>query len=257
MKKPEHGLLLIWLMLTGGVVFLAVIAGYEGLLTTLVVTDQSKICVLIGLIYIGATWHSLQRTLYLSNQLNQVAVTEALLTNGLEQPLEIAGNRLCGIDGVELPRCFVSDYVIDLIRSTVTSREHRSDNGAGRSNLLDIYSARIASRHEHGWFIIDVLLKLGLLGTIIGFILMLGSVASTADIDIGTMQKVLKQMSYGMGTALYTTLAGLIGAILLAIQYHLLDRGLDELVEKTAYLTEVHMLPRLAAPGSAHGTGLN
>ena len=198
MKKPEHGLLLIWLTLRGGVVFLAVIAGYEGLLTTLVVTDQSKICVLIGLIYIGATWHSLQRT-----------------------------------------------------------REHRSDNGAGRSNLLDVYSARIASRHEHGWFIIDVLLKLGLLGTIIGFILMLGSVASTADIDIGTMQKVLKQMSYGMGTALYTTLAGLIGAILLAIQYHLLDRGLDELVEKTAYLTEVHMLPRLAVPGSAHGTGLN
>ena len=89
------------------------------------------------------------------------------------------------------------------------------------------------------------MLKIGFAGTVIGFMLMLNSVTHSSHLDPSMMQKVLREMSYGMGTALYTTLLSLITGILLAVPYQLLDRGLDDLVETTVYLTEVQILPRL------------
>ena len=89
-----------------------------------------------------------------------------------------------------------------------------------------------------GWFIAESCVVLGLVGTVTGFILMLGSVANAASLDVNTMQKILTQMSAGMGTALLTTLTGLIGSILLGLQYLLLDKGADSLIENIICLTE-------------------
>ncbi len=74
---------------------------------------------------------------------------------------------------------------------------------------------------------------------------MLGSVANIADFDVSNMQKILQHMSNGMGTALYTTLAGLVCSILSAMQYHMIDRHVDELIELTRHLTQVHVIPKL------------
>jgi hypothetical protein len=48
-----------------------------------------------------------------------------------------------------------------------------------------------------------------------------------------------------VAVALYTTLAGLIGGMLLKIQGFLLDGAVDELVRRTTRLTEVHVLPTM------------
>ena len=78
---------------------------------------------------------------------------------------------------------------------------------------------------------------------------MLGSVANTASLDVNTMQKVLRQMSSGMGTALFTTLAGLIGSILLGLQYLLLDKGSDELIHRVIRVAEIDVKPTLKSAG--------
>ena len=111
-----------------------------------------------------------------------------------------------------------------------------------RSTLVDVLVSQAKGSHDIGWYVVDILLKLGLIGTIVGFILMLGSVADTASLDVNTMQKVLKQMSAGMGTALFTTLAGLTGSILLGLQYLLLDKGADLLIERILRLSESRLL---------------
>ena len=95
---------------------------------------------------------------------------------------------------------------------------------------------------------IDLMLKIGFLGTLIGFIWMLSSVSRHAVIDAATMQNVLKDMSYGMSIALNTTLTSLVTGTLLSAPYYLLSRGLDELVELTVRLTQVEVLPRLQQP---------
>ncbi len=143
----------------------------------------------------------------------------------------------------KLPACFMSEYIGDIYYRNQTSNKQNDDSAS--VDLIEVYESRLKGPQEIGWFVSDMMLKMGLLGTIIGFIFMLGSVANIADFDVSSMQKILKNMSTGMGTALYTTLIGLIGSVLSALQYHMLDRHADELIEMIRHLTQVHVLSKL------------
>ncbi len=84
---------------------------------------------------------------------------------------------------------------------------------------------------EIGWFISDLVLTVGMIGTVSGFLLMLAG--AFAGVDLGdevAMKEVLEKMSKGMSTALYTTLFGLICGGLLKIQYFSLARATDFLI---------------------------
>ena len=59
------------------------------------------------------------------------------------------------------------------------------------------------------------MLKLGLIGTVIGFIIMLGSLSDATTFDVTLLQGVLTTMGSGMGVALYTTLSTLVAGVLL------------------------------------------
>ena len=48
-----------------------------------------------------------------------------------------------------------------------------------------------------------------------------------------------------MAVALYTTLAGLVGGLLLRLQYYFLETGSTELFNVTAETTEVYVIPAL------------
>ena len=89
------------------------------------------------------------------------------------------------------------------------------------------------------------MLRLGLLGTVIGFIFMLGPLSSIQTIDVTSMRGVLSSMSAGMAIALYTTLVGLVGGMLLRLQYFFVERSVEELVTITTEITEVFVIPRL------------
>ena len=78
--------------------------------------------------------------------------------------------------------------------------------------------------------IVDILLKLGLTGTVIGFILMLLPIGEINDFDTQIIQQLLSKMSGGMAVALYTTLTGLITSIFLRLQYFLLDSSLTSFI---------------------------
>tara|TARA_S200000501_G_scaffold369422_1_gene408864 strand:- start:1826 stop:2290 length:465 start_codon:yes stop_codon:yes gene_type:complete len=70
-----------------------------------------------------------------------------------------------------------------------------------------------------GWFISESLMALGMIGTVVGFLLMLGS--SFGNIDVNnteSLQLALSQMATGMSTALYTTLTGLVCSLLIKVQ---------------------------------------
>ncbi len=92
--------------------------------------------------------------------------------------------------------------------------------------------ATYSKKSEIGWFVSDMLLTLGMIGTVAGFIYMLST--SFSGIDPGnvyTMQGVLIKMSSGMSTALYTTAAGLVCSLLLKLQLFNFTHRLDYLSE--------------------------
>ena len=81
---------------------------------------------------------------------------------------------------------------------------------------------------NHGWFAADSVLKVGLLGTIIGFILMLVPIGELTSFDASSLQNALAAMSAGMAVALYTTLTGLIANIILRFQFQFLADAMQK-----------------------------
>ena len=93
----------------------------------------------------------------------------------------------------------------------------------------DHREAILARWLNHGWFAADSVLKLGLLGTIIGFILMLAPISKLSGYDATSIQSALGEMSAGMAVALYTTLTGLVANLLLRLQFQVLADAMQKL----------------------------
>ncbi len=253
MKLHEipHYPFLLWLMFTGLVVFGLCVLWQEGLIHALVSSDRSRISLVILLIYALASLHCAMLVWKLSQEIELTKTAAAIalrVTSGAS--VHVVGDEV-HIDDKQLPDCAATRHVHDLMRAR-NHEQNATQQSSTADNLLEAFVARLKAPHEVGWFITDVLLKLGLLGTIVGFILMLGSVADTTSLDVNTMQKVLKQMSVGMGTALYTTLAGLVASVSLGLHYLLLDKSADDLTQKTLRLANVTLQPFIQdTPGNS------
>ena len=85
---------------------------------------------------------------------------------------------------------------------------------------------------DNGFFIADILLKLGIVGTVIGFIIMLSSLSTIDEMNLSKMNNLLLSMSSGMKVALYTTLSGLICSILLTIQNNYFENKINNFISK-------------------------
>lgn len=244
MHQHEHHLFLVWLIITGLISFLLVLAWHQDILYLLFSTDRSRISMAITLLYFCVTVHCAMRAFYISSQTNEAQKVASLIVMRKNVVLDVVDEKV-RINHVDyLPNCLMTDYIHDLISKTTLRKNTTETSNIGLDHI-EYYESKLKSPHDIGWFVTDLMIKMGLLGTIVGFILMLGSVSDITDFDVTTIQKILSDMSAGMGTALYTTLAGLVCSIWAAMQYQILDRGSDNLIDSTKRLTQVYVLPRL------------
>ncbi len=133
----------------------------------------------------------------------------------------------------------ISDDMLNIETSTKTKQQNyyiaciyelsEQANESNLSNMHELLELRLSKYLRIVSFIVDLLIRLGLVGTVIGFILMLQSVTLIENFDIGLMQDLMKNMSTGMMVALYTTLTGLITAIVLMLQNKYLELLLIDL----------------------------
>jgi hypothetical protein len=91
-------------------------------------------------------------------------------------------------------------------------------------------SGYIRDSAKIGWFLAETCLALGMLGTVMGFLLMLGTAFAGIDVaNISSVQSALNQMAVGMSTALWTTFMGLAASLFIKVQLvnleHLADRN--------------------------------
>lgn len=71
---------------------------------------------------------------------------------------------------------------------------------------------------QNGWFISELFMTWGLLGTLIGFLCLLPIFGSINSIDKNSINIVLSKVGWGAGVALWTTVVGLICSFLTKIQ---------------------------------------
>jgi hypothetical protein len=88
----------------------------------------------------------------------------------------------------------------------------------------------IRNQAKIGWYLAETCLAVGMVGTVAGFLMMLGTAFSNIDVsNVSSLQQALAGMAVGMSTALYTTLVGLIASIFLKSQLVNLEHLADGL----------------------------
>ena len=223
-----------WLIFTGATVFAAILLWRYGLLRLMVVSDRTYLSSVIALIYVGASLHCLWRTIVISR--------EGDAGRRVAARIETGGADVAALEpSAALPDGLIADHIHDLALKARTQGRGRLD----QTLLLRSLADRLRGSNGFGAFASDTVMKLGLLGTIIGFIIMLAPIAGLDASDKSMMKSSMGLMSDGMAVAMYTTLAGLVGSILLKIQYYMLDNATAKVFSRAVTLTETRVVPAL------------
>jgi MotA/TolQ/ExbB proton channel family len=234
----DHLPLLRWLMFTGVCAFGAVIAWYYGLFHLMLASDKTYISAIIGLLYIAATAHCFVRTAVISREMDAAQRVSAIVGRGT-QSLKVVGQEVVAGDGTRLPRGLVTEHIRNLVLKAGLQGHHQR---LDQTLLLRGLADALRGPNQLGSFASDALMKLGLLGTIIGFILMLAPIAGLDSADRASIKSSMGLMSDGMAVAMYTTLSGLVGSILLQTQYYMLDEATAKLFALATDVTEVFVV---------------
>jgi hypothetical protein len=233
----DHLPLLRWLMFTGVCAFGVVLAWYYGLFHLMLASDKTYISAIIVVLYIAATTHCFMRTVVISRELDAANRVAALVSRDVSG-FTVAGQNVMIADGTRLPPGQVTGHIRNLILKAKLQGHHRLDQTLLLRGLADA----LRGPNQLGSFASDALMKLGLLGTIVGFILMLAPIAGLDAADRVSVKSSMGLMSDGMAVAMYTTLSGLVGSILLQTQYYLLDDATAKLFAIATDLTEVFVV---------------
>ena len=105
-------------------------------------------------------------------------------------------------------------------------------DASSRNNLVSSIRIKIASKINHIKFISNTLVILGLIGTVIGFIIALSGVDGTISSNPEEVSKMVTTLIQGMSVALYTTLAGSICSVWLNMCFHILSTGSNNFISR-------------------------
>jgi hypothetical protein len=110
----------------------------------------------------------------------------------------------------------------------------------GRGIVAGTLRLRLSHRIAAVRHIGSTLVLLGLLGTVVGFIIALSGVDPQKATEVSAISPMVSTLIRGMSTALYTTLVGCILNIWLMVNYRLLATGTVKLVTTITELGERH-----------------
>jgi MotA/TolQ/ExbB proton channel family protein len=222
-----------WLIFAGLNILVFLLLWFYGLIQRALEADPTHITLFITLIYIATSLHCLWRCMAISREADAESELAASLTEGL--PLGHGEG-------------FVASHVRDLItKSKLLAPKQKLD----QSLLLRVLAQRLNGSTPFGAFASDLVMKLGLFGTIVGFIMMLAPIAGLNGEDQTAIKSSMALMSAGMAVAMYTTLAGLVGSILIRIEYQFVESATARLFTSAVALTEVHVVPALEGKAAA------
>ena len=238
--ERHHQLLLKWMVLAAVAVFAFFVAASFGLVEQVFRVDRTYISLAITLLFLLTSLHCMVRVLHVSSEINRTGAGARQLA-AAPSALALDGDTVRS-GGRPLPDGLLGQHVRDLML-----KARLNPGRLDQTLLLKAFEEKLFNAQAIGFFIAETMLRLGLLGTVIGFIFMLAPLTSLQAIDVGQMREILASMSDGMAVALYTTLCGLIGGILLKLEYYFLQGGSEELVAMITEITEVHVVPVLEA----------
>ena len=193
---------------------------------------------LVGFALIGFAWQlGLIAQVLAADQTNLSIVIAAVFTMGLG---------LCGIKAWQTSRD------LDQVRSMSPQKGSKAADylslvqgakGEGRSMIASAMRLKLTQRISVIRHIANCLVLLGLIGTVIGFVIALSGVEPQEAGDVKAIAPMVSTMIEGMSTALYTTLVGALLNLWLLTNYQLLASGTVKLITGLVEFGEVNGRP--------------
>lgn len=207
--------LMQWLLMFGLILFGIFLSWDLGVLQVIIAQDNTRICLVIIAMLLVMSMHCAYRSFFLTQQFLM-----------LEH---------CRQRGYEL-MSYPADQSLAQNYFSASCAEADTDKTLHAEVLME----KARGTHQVGWFIAGTMIKLGLLGTVIGFIVMLSSVSGLDSLTISDIKTLMQRMTQGMGIAMSTTLVGLTCSMVLSLQYLFLDRIADQFVTRTIEADQQH-----------------
>ena len=202
----RHWLLLHFILANVVALALASAAVAQGWVGALLAADEGGLCrTIIAVFLVGLVW-SAQRTLQLSRELNDVGRLEAFSGASLPEHLRLGERR----------------------------------DAQSRSLLAFGLRLRLGGRIAPIRYLANSLVLLGLIGTVVGFIMALSGVRPEVASDVNAIGPMVSTLIGGMSVALYTTLVGSILNVWLMVNVRLLEGGAVKLLTATIESGERH-----------------
>lgn len=225
-----------WLILVGLICLGSVILWDYGFLGYMFDVDLSRISMLIIVVFAGFSGYCLLVLLTFAREYRFVAKLSRTLQHDWHS-VRVSE------DNIEFPhgtgRSYTGMYLTD-----IALKEFR-EPGGDRGLLLEGLASHFRSRTRVGTFAADLLYKLGMLGTVIGFVIMLTSIGDLSNFDTESLRGALQKMTGGMAVALLTTIAGLVCGILLRFQFGIADATATRILQEVVRVTETALIPRI------------
>jgi LytS/YehU family sensor histidine kinase len=178
----------------------------EGWVDDVLAADTSYLCVVIFGLFLVGLGYAGHRIWRLSRELNLIRAFDPLLPSQ------------------------VGHYVAAV-------RERGSGSRALSAEAMKLkFADRIANVRHIG----NMLVLIGLIGTVVGFVVALGGVQPDTAGDIKTVGPMVSTLIEGMSVALYTTLVGAVLNLWLMLNYRMLVSGTVRVVSAIVELGERH-----------------
>lgn len=137
---------------------------------------------------------------------------------------------------ISFTRVFKTSQEINYIKSNnpkskwlslvIKMKNHEADSGT----IIETLKTKMVARISLIRWIANILVVLGLIGTVVGFIMALSGVNPSIIGDVAMIGPMVASMVEGMGTALYTTLVGALLNIWLSAIHQILAEGSSNLL---------------------------
>jgi biopolymer transport protein ExbB/TolQ len=182
------------------------VAHVQGLLGMVLAADQTYLSVLIFFVFLGGLAICARKIWQTSRELNFVRAFDPLSASR------------------------AAEYIARL----------RGRSGDSRGILATSLRLKLTQRVAVVRHVAGSLVILGLIGTVIGFIIALSGVEPERASDVKAITPMISTLISGMSTALYTTLVGSVLNIWLMINYHVLAGGTVKLITALFEFGEEH-----------------
>ena len=248
-ESSDYGPLLKWILVNVLAVFGILVLWHAGLLQAMLASDRTRISLVILGIFAVTSLHCLYQTIVVSRELIAArAVRDAVVSAG-GRALTVNNGRIITAQGQALQPSVVTTHIGNLISKARTLAGTHLD----QTLLLRSLADQLRAREKLGWFMSESLLRLALLGTAVGFILMLIPVAALDAFEVESLRRTLTGMTSGMAIALNITVTGIATSLLLKFTYYLLDQAIADLFREVTEVTEVYVIPTLEPGANAAG----